>query len=85
MPTLPESAGRLARSELYAIENHEAVAPSKVGDGSLLDFRLDSDLGVSNTFALPFFDYCGMLKNRYYPKNTLSGVKVEQPQMNSGK
>jgi hypothetical protein len=72
MPALPESAGMLARSEMYAVENHAAVAPTKVGLESQLDFRLDSDMGVSNTFSVPFFDYCGMLQNRYYPKNTLS-------------
>jgi hypothetical protein len=79
MPALPESNVRLARSEMYAVENHEAVAPTKVGFESQLDFRLDSDMGVSNTFSVPFFDYCGLLQNRYYPKNTLSmSLKLAQ-------
>ena len=44
----------------------------------MLDFRLDSDPGVSNTYALPFFDYSGLLQNRYYSRSTVSGIRVEK-------
>ena len=77
MPNIPESAGKFAKSEMYAKENHEVVVPDKVGVESLLDFRLDEDPGVSNTFALPFFDYNGVLKNKHYSKNTVSGIRID--------
>jgi hypothetical protein len=37
-------------------------------DRDLLDFRLDKNIGVSNTFSLPYFDYKGIMENRYYPR-----------------
>lgn len=37
-------------------------------DKNLLDFRLDDNIGVSNTFSLPYFDYEGLMRNRYYPR-----------------
>lgn len=51
--------------------NQTQVGRSNIGTESLLDFRLDDNPGVSDTFALPFFDYNGVLQNKYYSKQII--------------
>lgn len=60
------------------MENSRGSVARMVGSTNELNFKLDQDPGVANTFDIPTYDYQTLLShNIYYNLNTRSKVTIE--------
>ena len=65
------SYSKITKAEDYGVENVTGSKSRIFGDNNTLDFALDQDPGVANTFDVPTFDYQTMLShNIYYNLNS---------------
>ncbi len=75
---------KVTKAEDYTNEVTEASKSRMIGQTNELNFRLDEDPGVSNTFDLPTYDYHTLLShNIYYNLNSKQKIIVDDGNMST--
>lgn len=68
----------MTKAENYGVEEATGSKSRLIGNTNELNFRLDEDPGVANTFDIPTYDYHTLLShNIYYNLNARSKVVIE--------